>query len=200
MRTLKWEDLFPRIEREVEACGQKIISGEMTLSEATQSVADIISYNNGGPATRQQIAEAEGYMEKYLSIKGFDPEAQKKKEGREFARAQVDKIIAMGFPKGRAVAIMKAAGPGRAVEAAEWAIKAYSVIPNADAFDVVLGNISGTNGFGKDRVLSVLSVLGFPVPAEESASSRRVFAVLAGARVAIDNGLPPTILFDHLRD
>ncbi|MFA5013286.1 MAG: hypothetical protein WC520_01845 [Candidatus Paceibacterota bacterium] len=183
-----------REERNVIEYGDDVIAGKTTFQQAVEGIANAISYHNRGPATRSQVFEAEARLKEYLRDRGFDPEAKKKKEGRIFAREQVAKIVAMGFPSGRAVAIMRAAGPGTAVEAAEWAIKAYRAVPSADAFDVVLGNITGTNGFGKDRAIAVLAALGFPVPAYESASSRRVFAILAGARVAIGNGLPSAML------
>jgi len=117
---------------------------------------------------------------------------REKEEKQAYAKEQVEVLIKMGFPRPRAVAIMKAAGPGRAVLSAMWAIDAYQAIGSFDAIDIVLGNLGGSNGFGRARMEVALKALGFPPVGEHSSSG--LFKVLMGAHVAIGNGLPPAVL------
>ncbi|MDD4358737.1 MAG: hypothetical protein PHY30_02900 [Candidatus Pacebacteria bacterium] len=125
----------------------------------------------------------------FLSATRKTFEDKKKEEGRAFAMSQIEKIIEMGFSKKRAYAIMKAAGPVRAVEAAQWAMYAYGVVSSLDALDCLLGNPSGTNGFGWGRAEAVLKAFGLNPP--DVKSSGAFFRIIAGAHAAILGGIPP---------
>lgn len=114
---------------------------------------------------------------------------QCKKEGREFARGVRESLARMGFTAQAVRAIIGAAGPGRALAAVQWAYSALDAAQgNPDALDVVLGNIRGTHGFGRDRMVGVLESLGLPVPSVSN--SGELSAILRGAHAAVMSGLP----------
>lgn len=108
---------------------------------------------------------------------------------KQFARDQIAKVVEMGFSRKTAVAVMKAAGPGKCVEAAKWAIYAVENNGNVDLLDCVLCGTGGTHGFGWGRMANAIAGLNLDPP---SASSSRAFhKLLAGAHVAIVAGVPP---------
>lgn len=107
---------------------------------------------------------------------------------KQFARDQIDKIVKIGFSRKTAVAIMKAAGPGKCVAAAKWAIYAVETLGDVDLLDCVLCGAGGTHGFGWGRMESVIDSLGLEPP--EASSSTAFFKVLNGAHVAIIAGIP----------
>ncbi len=121
-----------------------------------------------------------------------------KAEGRAYANEQKRKLMKMGFNPRTAALIMNAAGPGRAVMAAEWAICAVEKLGGDNRFaardllDCLLGNPRGTNNFGKDRAESVFAHLGIEPPEVES--SRGLFKVLAGAKEAVV-GIPKNLIY-----
>lgn len=117
-------------------------------------------------------------------------EAAVREERRAFARQVHEKLVGMGFSARRAARIMRAAGPGRAVEAVEWARYALHKIASAvdpaesscgeedewaqferamrpfraarDALDMLCQGSGGRHGFGRDRTAAALRVLGLP--------------------------------------
>jgi len=199
-----------------------------------QRVYDMLS-NPGQSSPYYLTLSDEGFMQKYLSpeaaselrlamsfataeerLKIFreaeaEYEAEKKAKGKAFARSQIDKLVEMGFSRGCAVKIMRTAGPGRCIQAVEWAYKARDIIAGryrnawgeaeeasngerlaaaVDALDCLLSGAGGTNGFGKDRMKGVLRAFGLEPPSVSS--SRALFRVLAGAKAALLAGLPST--------
>jgi hypothetical protein len=113
--------------------------------------------------------------------------AEKKAEGKTFARSQIEKLVLMGFSRIRAVKIMKAAGPGRCIEAVEWAQYALDTVGSVDALDCLLSGAGGTNGFGKYRMECALRTFGLEPPS--ASSSGALFAILRGAKEAILSGV-----------
>lgn len=117
-------------------------------------------------------------------------EAEKKAEGKAFARRQHEKLVAMGFGPEAAGRVMRASGPGRCLEAIEWARYAFATVGSADALDCLLSGAGGTNGFGWDRMAAALEAFGLEPPSANSSGA--FFRLLDGARAAIAAGLPTT--------
>lgn len=133
-------------------------------------------------------ASAEGKGRQVLEEARAELEAVRKAERKAFARTQINKLVEMGFSRGRAVNIMKAAGPGRCVDAVEWAQYALDTIGSVDALDCLLSGAGGTNSFGKDRMEGALRAFGLEPP--NVSSSGALFAILRGAHAALLAGLP----------
>lgn len=176
-----------------------------------QRIYDILNNPGQGPSYYFTLSD-EDFMQKYLSTEAArelrlamsfatpeerlkvyheaeaEHKAEKKAEGKAFARSQIDKLVEMGFSRGRAVSIMKAAGPGRCIQAVEWAQYALDTIGSVDALDCLLSGAGGTNGFGKDRMEEVLRAFGLEPP--YVSSSTALFAILRGAHAALLAGLP----------
>lgn len=138
-----------------------------------------------------------GSYEAYTVIKNqggkavFLPDPSKK----EFAREVWRKLEEDGFPRGAIRAIMKAAGPGMALQAVEWAKDALLAISEwgcndgiqtatgVDALSVVLKGAGGKNNFGIERQDAALLALG--LPASYGSNSGQGFRCLAGALEAL---------------
>jgi hypothetical protein len=128
------------------------------------------------------FATAEERLKVYREAEA-EYEAEKRAEGKAFARSQIDKLVEMGFSRSRAVNIMKAAGPGRCIQAVKWAQYALDTIGSVDALDCLLSGAGGTNGFGKDRMEGALKAFGLEPPSVSSSAA--LFAVLRGAKAAL---------------
>jgi Fe2+ transport system protein FeoA len=173
-------------EKESQVTSIRVIleSGELDegllahLDSVVAKAVRFVVYNNDTKEQRLKVYhEAE-----------TEREIEKKAEGKAFARSQIDKLVEMGFSRGCAVKIMKAAGPGRCIQAVEWARYALDTIGSVDALDCLLSGAGGTHGFGKDRMEGALKAFGLEPPGVSSSTA--LFAVLAGAKAALLAGLP----------
>ncbi len=109
-------------------------------------------------------------------------------ERKAFAFQVRTSLLEKGFSNSAVSRIIRAAGPGQAQEAVEWAEAARKTLKGedravVDALDMVLSGLGGTNSFGKDRTIAALRVLGLPVP--QVNTSNRLFGVLRGAKEVI---------------
>lgn len=125
--------------------------------------------------------------EQLINEAGEEYRAEQKEAGKAFARQQIEKLKEMGFSQKTAVNIMKSAGPGRCVAAADWAIYAAKIIDSIDLLDCVLCGKGGTHKFGKERMEGVIEALGLTPPHESSSAG--FFAILSGAHTALVEGL-----------
>jgi hypothetical protein len=129
----------------------------------------------------------------------IDPEglAEDKLRRREFAAAQEAALIARGFSKEPALRVMRAAGPGLAVAAVDWAARAVEGhewgSPHYDMALILLeGALSRTPG-GCDRTAGAFHAAGLP-EIEWGESFTRWNAAnfgrfLSGARSALLSGV-----------
>ncbi|RJR31482.1 hypothetical protein C4569_01990 [Candidatus Parcubacteria bacterium] len=145
------------------------------------------SIKNGNEIHRGEIIKVEGG--KATKVSDYDPKAAKKKE---FGRQQFKLLIQSGWSENSARAIMHAAGPGRAVEAAKIACDFAIKVDNLDVLDALcaaLENIAngGETGYGKERKRKAAAALGLP---EISGNANSIGRVLMGVVAAIQNGLP----------
>lgn len=166
-----------------------------------------------GQELRQAMAleTAEARLAVYTEAEA-ELQAEKKAEGKAFAREQYALLCGQGFGERAAGRIMSAAGPGRALEAVLWAHEARDVLAGryvrkdysgqpvqdvtdgerlgaaTDALDCLLSGAGGTNGFGRERMEAALRALGLPLPG--TSSSRALFSILRGAKEALLAGLP----------
>jgi len=109
--------------------------------------------------------------------------ARRQDAKRTFAQGVEQELKARGFHPKTARAIIKAAGPGRAIRAAEWVcLLGTPVKGNLDALVVLLHNLGGPKNFGWKRKERVLQSLGLPVPCVSN--SREFDKIVAGAYAA----------------
>ncbi|EKD56105.1 MAG: hypothetical protein ACD_58C00297G0010 [uncultured bacterium] len=112
-------------------------------------------------------------------------EAQKN-EQKQFANMQLQTLKRMGYSEKEASSIIGSAGPGRAVEAAQWAAKNCPMCETEVKWDALMMVLSGalTSGTGYDRLVVAIESLGFSrVPACGSRTGLVKF--LKGARAAM---------------
>lgn len=173
------------------------------LDSVVAKAVRFVVYNNETAEQRLKVFE-EAESERQAAIKAA---------GKEFAKQQIAKLKELGFRDKAAYSVLKAAGPGLAVVAAEWAIGAVKELASRyvrknywgeaeeaseserlgaarDALDCLLGNAGGTHGFGKGRMESALRAIGVEPPS--ASSSGALFAILRGAKEAIVSGIPIT--------
>ena len=139
-------------------------------------------------ALRNLVFLPEEERNRFIEEARGELEAARRAEGKAFARQRHAELVMLGFSPKRASTIMRAAGPGRSLEAVEWAYQTLEAIGNTDALDCLLGNPGGTNGFGKGRMESALRAIGIEPPS--ASSSGALFAILRGAHAALIAGLP----------
>jgi hypothetical protein len=100
-------------------------------------------------------------------------------ERKKFAQEQVQFLKEQGVTnKLRLSRIFKAAGPGQIQEAWKLAEQASNQA-RKDLLDCILTGVQGSQDFGWDRMVAVLTEAGFTPP--EAASSRSFFRILDGA-------------------
>jgi hypothetical protein len=111
---------------------------------------------------------------------------------REFARRQREELLRMGFSCRDASRLIAAAGPGRAVAAAYWALEVTGAAPlgspETDSLLWVLdGMLQSSRGGGWLRKLDALAHLGYVVPCAEArvSSAHALRRFLKGARAAV---------------
>lgn len=152
------------------------------------SVESTAKFLENGEELKVRRTDQKGYNDKYYLVRNnggkvletLHPEqiaAQKK-----FASDQIDAIVEMGYSQKTAVSVMKTAGPGNCVAAAQWADYATKKI-SSDLLDCVLKGAQGSNGFGWERMKNAIEALGIKAPT--ASSSTGFFQILKGAHIAI---------------
>lgn len=111
-----------------------------------------------------------------------------KKLGQEYAREQVELLARHGMVGQAASRVMQAAGPAMAFSALCWGRYAQQTVGR----DAARLAIAGPFPFGWGRTEQALRRLGLEPP--EVWSSGEFFRVLAGAKVALEQGLPEEFL------
>jgi len=140
-----------------------------------------------GEATKVHQTNSLGYQGKDYLVRNVGGQSQatlhpdEVAKQKKFAADQIAKITAMGFSHAKAVAIMRAAGPGLCVKSAEWAKKTLKTV-NHDLLEAVLRGCDGKQ-FGFRRAADTIRQLGVEPP--EFYKATPFFKFTAGALAAM---------------
>jgi len=109
-----------------------------------------------------------------------EAEREERRRRKAFAAARFRVLLEAGLSRKTASAVMRAAGPGRALEALRWARYAQAEL-GEHAFLILIRGVNAGVGFGKVRVEKAISRFGIEPPS--ACNSKSLFAILAAAQV-----------------